>query len=283
MNILWKTVIILPALSEMAHAAFVTIGDTGNPAMNQYGRGSVSYEYRICDHEVTIAEYIASGAGDGDENYWNDGTRTVGWGAPAVNVSFYEAMRYCNWLTSGDIDNGAYIFVGGVYQLTDRGAAIATYGTIYAIPTENEWVKAAYYTGNSEDPWSLYANGTDTVPASGIGGWNYYDGSISNWLGSTWATGSGAQEQNGTYDMMGNVKEWIETPFGYIRGGSYLSPELYLRSSSGTSDFPDTEFNDRGFRVVMIPEPSTILLFGLGGIGAWLLRRNQKRNDECDE
>lgn len=32
-----------------------------------------------------------------------------------------------------------------------------------------------------------------------------------------------------------------------------------------------------------IPEPATVLLFGLGGIGAWLLRRNRAKSRETEE
>jgi len=39
--------------------------------------------------------------GDGNKNYWNDGGRTVGLTAPASFVTLHEAMKCCNWRTSG--------------------------------------------------------------------------------------------------------------------------------------------------------------------------------------
>jgi len=44
-------------------------------------------------------------------------------------------------------------------------------GTIYVIPTEDEWYKAAYYAGSG---YSLYAFGTDTAPIAGTD--TNYDG-----------------------------------------------------------------------------------------------------------
>jgi formylglycine-generating enzyme required for sulfatase activity len=284
MNKLWKTLIAWIALDATSHASFVTIGNAGNAA-DSTGYGAVGYIYQISDHEVTIAEFQqAAGAGNGDENYWNDGTRTVGAGAPAGNVTLYEAMKYCNWLTSGNVDNGAYHFNGGVYQSTDRPAAIATYGIIYALPTEDEWFKAAYWTGDESDLWSLYANGTDTIPTWGkASGWNYYnDGYVNGSPNYMWESGCGGIEQNGTYDMMGNVWEWMESS-GVIRGGGCFSLERDLRSSRRYYEDPGYPSTPYGFRVVMVPEPSTVLLFGIGGVGAWLLRRSRKKTDECDE
>ncbi len=94
MSKLIKTIATLMFSAGVAQAAsFVTIGDAGN-ADDTSGYGGVSYEYKISATEVTIAEMAASGAGSGDENYWNDGTRTVGTNAPASRVSLYEAMKY---------------------------------------------------------------------------------------------------------------------------------------------------------------------------------------------
>jgi formylglycine-generating enzyme required for sulfatase activity len=259
----------------MTQAAFVTIGNADNSSDPSTGYGVVAYEYKISDHEVTIAEFQASGVGNGNENYWNDGTRAVGDNAPATYVNLYEAMRYCNWLTSGSADNGAYIFSGGVYQLTDRNAAVSTYGTVFALPTENEWYKAAYYTGDSGGPWSLYANGTDVSPTTAQ---SRYSAS------AVWSVGTGIQEQNETYDMMGNIFEWVEDDSsGVYRGGSYHSSALGMSSVWRYGDDSRTaQSEDIGFRVVMVPEPSTMLLFSLGGIGAWLLRRNQRKQNKAN-
>ncbi len=267
----WKLMMALLGAAGMTQAAMVTIGAAGNPA-DTTGYGAVGYTYQISATEVTIAEFQqATGAGDGDENYWNAGTRTVGTNAPASYVSLYEAMKYCNWLTSGNINLGAYQFSGGVYQSTDRASAVTTYGTVYALPTEDEWYKAAYYTGTVGDLWSLYANGTDTVPTAG---WNYYYDSPNY----TWTVGYGGEEQNGTYDMMGNVWEWMEDSSGVLRGGSCYDFEYSLPSSTRLILNPVSEYSTFGFRVVAIPEPATALLFGIGGLGAWMVRRNKLKS-----
>ncbi len=265
----WKALIVLLLSTGVSSAAYVTIGSAGN-ADDATGYGGVGYTYKISDHEVTIAEFQASGAGGGNETYWNDGTRTVGTGAPASFVTLYEAMRYCNWLTSGNIDHGAYVFSGGVYQSTARASAISTYGTLYALPTQDEWYKAAYYTGSG---YSDYANGDDVAdgaPTHGTtSGWNYYnDENVNDSPNYTWVSGYGGEEQNGTYDMMGNVWEWMEDSTGVVRGGSYYDYEILLRSSGYIDGYdPSFEFYGVGFRPVeVVPEPATTGLFAISGL-----------------
>lgn len=285
---------ILVAVSGVAQAAFVPMCDSGNQAQagqNKFvsigapdndkrpsGYGSVGYKYEISKYEVTIKQFARSGAGDGDENFWQS---RVGRKAPAVNVSLYEAMKYCNWKTSGDVDSGVYQFDGDTYVETDRIAAILTYGTVYALPTFDEWYKAAYYNVE-EGLWSLYANGTDTSPTHSESRY----GTCSPWA----AVGSGEREQNGTYDMMGNVYEWTEMVaelegLAPLCGGAYDKPVFGLSSSNCLSKIPETEGICVGFRIVRldaeaIPEPATALLFGIGGMGAWLSRRNRLKAKE---
>jgi formylglycine-generating enzyme len=263
---------LLGAAGMAQAAVFVTIGDLGNTADGTYGK--VDYEYQISATEVTIAEFIASGVGDGDENYWNDGTRTVGAAAPASYVSLYEAKKYANYLTeqaNGGLTNyNLYSADGTGTGSYTRADAISDNILVYGVPTEDEWYKAAYYTGNAGDPWSLYANGTDTDPTKGTtNGWNYdFFKRSPNY---TWTAGYGGEEQNGTYDMMGNVWEWTEDSSGVIRGGAYGNDGEYLRSSVRISSFdPTTENGLLGFRVAAIPEPATmglLAIFGLVTVG----------------
>ena len=192
----------------------------------------------------------------------------MGPNAPAVNVSLYEAMKYCNWLTTGDTNSGYYNTPdGGVtYQANSlsHDAYAVVYGTTYFVPTEDEWVKAAYWTGSG---YSLYANGTNTVPVKGGGasGWNYdYANSSPNF---TRGAVLGTIEQNGTFNMMGNVYEWMEDSAGVIRGGGYYSSESTLRLSDPHDVFPLAEYIDIGFRpVVVVPMSATAPLLMMSGL-----------------
>jgi sulfatase modifying factor 1 len=260
MKIRWMMMAGLVGLCGMAQAGFVMIGNPGNAADTADGDpittgvqryGAVAYTYKISQYEVTIAQMRASGAGNGNETFWS----ALGTNAPASRVTLYEAMKYCNWLTSGDANNGAYKFSGGVYESTDRASAVITYGKVYALPTEDEWYKAAYFKPDGSG-YSRYANGTSTVPAKASDvstGWNY-DKALDP--SKAWTVDKGTVEQNGTFNMMGNVWEWMETPIGVRRGGAYVHGLSYLSMTGRTSWAPTTENEGVGFRVVEIsPEP----------------------------
>ena len=259
---------------------FVTIGNAGNTGdtraeANPYGCGAVGYGYRIGQYEITNTQWnaftTAAGAPTGNPSYaydesayWTDAQQ------PANYVSWYEAAQFCNYLTSGDKNLGAYqIGIDGSITI-DRASAVSAYGTVYVIPTEDEWYKAAYFKPDGSG-YSTYANGQESIPDPE--GWNYYGGSSI----IPWNVGTGTQEQNGTFDMMGNVCEWNETlidgSYRGIRGWSYDSggadQSAYYISSAGRYDVPrpPTFENDSvGFRIAEIPEPATLLLLGLGGL-----------------
>ena len=257
---------------------FVTIGNPGNGTDPATGNlyGAVGYNYRIGKYEVTNAQWntftAAAGAPTGNPSEaYNTGAYFTGTQQPTNMVSWYEAAQFCNYLTSGNKSLGAYQLGTDGSITVDRVAAISAYGTAYVIPNEDEWYKAAYYKPNGSG-YSLYANGTNTIPAAD-NGWNYDGGSYS----TPWNVGIGTQEQNGTFDMMGNVRELNESPtFGSyrgLRGGSYYDYEYFLRSSYRFDFKPYFESTDVGFRVAEIPEPASLVLLFLGG----LVLRNRKR------
>ena len=149
---------------------FVSIGHAGNVA-DTTGYGAVGYSYRIGKTEVSIDQFLKARAADGrigsgDENYWNDGTRTVGGSAPASVVTWFSAAKFCNWLTTGDAYAGVYQFNGsGTMTGIDRNYRNG-FGLAYVLPSEDEWYKAAYFKPDGSG-YSLYASGLDSTPTWG--------------------------------------------------------------------------------------------------------------------
>ena len=215
---------------------------------------------------------------------------------PVNYVSWYNTLRFTNWLHNGqgtgDTEDGAYDMSLGSSVVRKASATVW-------LPSEDEWYKAAYHkndgvTGN----YFLYPTSSDSVPGyvnaggnlSGTGApfteggtdpGNYatYDGdSGTNGIGGPYYRTKVGEWENsdspyGAFDMGGNIWEWNETLIGSdrgIRGGSYSDYGGSLRSSTRGNGTPSIQYYDVGFRVASVPEPTTLLLLGLGAV---ILRR----------
>ena len=165
----------LAALAGPITIDTVPVGDAGNandPATgNLYG--GVSYDYRIGTTEVTNAQYVAflnekaksdplglyntSMGSDvrggisrtGVSGSFSYATKTSMADKPVNYVSWYDAIRFANWVNNGqgaaDTENGAYTLLGGT-ATPSNGPNIPRNGdALWFVPSENEWYKAAYY------------------------------------------------------------------------------------------------------------------------------------------
>jgi formylglycine-generating enzyme len=83
----------------------------------------------------------------------------------------------------------------------------------------------------------------------------------------------------GTFDQGGNLWEWNETIIGEhrcLRGGSFNDRVgCMLASYRFGCNYSSAESDVNGFRVVEVPEPASMMILVLGGIGM-LVRRNRK-------
>jgi formylglycine-generating enzyme required for sulfatase activity len=129
---------------------------------------------------------------------------------PVVNVSWYSAAQYCNWLSDMDGLPMAYEQVGGKWKL------ILPATTGYRLPTEAEWSWAARYAEDSTPlrfPW-----GDSMPPVSGAG--NFADEAAAGMVPyhivgykdafrGPAPVGTYASNELGIFDLAGNVSEWI--------------------------------------------------------------------------
>ena len=165
---------------------WVTVGDPGNAA-DDAGYGSVDITYLIGKYEVTNAQYaeflnavaatdtyglysIGMGSGYGGiTRNGSSGSYTYSPIAgreqmPVNYVSWYDALRFTNWLHNGQLsgaqdstttEDGAYTFSGASSVGARKGDA-----TIF-LASEDEWYKAAYYEALSASYFD-YPAGSDT-------------------------------------------------------------------------------------------------------------------------
>lgn len=315
--------------------ALVTIGDPGNPADAASGCydpvgsatcGSVPDVFRIGRYEVTNAEYAAflNAVADADPNglystsMGSDArggiTRSGGSGSyayglkadrgddPVVFVSFWDAIRYANWLHNGEPvgAQGPATTEGGAYTITSGGVAANSIernpGASWFVPSENEWFKAAYYDPGTEVyyeyPQQNFTFPVSEPPPGGATSANYWAGTYAltgsgsfdsgfNYLSSVGAYTSAVTAFD-TFDQGGNATEWTEshgssTTYRVTRGGSWDEGSAYLSASVPTQTAPASEAYDLGFRIAA-PEPDAGVAAGAAALGLAAARGRLRRS-----
>ena len=126
---------------------------------------------------------------------------------PVTYVSFYDAARYANWLSTGSTENGVYAIKPA--QSDNKEEEIPRDqdkfdGGAYALPSHAEWLKAGLYDSSSDPSLHTYPTQTDSIGVD-----------QANIEGSAFAglapVGSFDQPSpSGTYDQAGNAWEWLD-------------------------------------------------------------------------
>lgn len=176
---------------------------------------------------------------------WNDNY-------PITNITWFDAVKYCNWLSKQDGLKPAYTLAGPnvACDFTANG---------YRLPTEAEWEFAAKGGTKSKN---TYFSGSDEL--------NEVAWYVKNSDRRPHAVGTKLPNELGIHDMSGNVWEWCwdwynkdyykvedgNNPKGPIRGekksvrgGSWDSQESYLRTANRISTVPSITNEFYGFRL----------------------------------
>ncbi|MCE7937580.1 hypothetical protein DCC79_03795 [bacterium] len=202
--------------------------------------------FRIAKYAVTWAQYrafVEAEGGYGDRRWWDGLSQDQEPGeqyrqkpnCPAENVSWYDAVAFCRWLTA---------------RIQALGELAA--GQVVRLPTEWEWQQAA--TGGNaanEFPWgpawdSEKANTAESRLGRTVAGGMYPAG----------------MSPVGALDMAGNVWEWCLNEYGRrdrigvagnahraLRGGSWGDDKHDARSVARDLSHPHDRFHYIGFRV----------------------------------
>jgi formylglycine-generating enzyme required for sulfatase activity len=237
-----------------------TMGDTwggGDSDEKPTHKVTFTYNFYIRKYETTFDEYDAfceaTGKSSPDDENWGRGNR------PVINVSWNDAIAYCNWMSDKEKLPKVYDSNG---NLLDKNGSITTDPSKvvgYRLPTDAEWEYAA--RGDNKSMGYKYS-GSDNVDEVA-----WY---TSNSGGKTHEIGTKTPNDLDIHDMSGNVWEWCSdwydsgyyakspttNPYNYtpnshrvFRGGSCYSSATYVHLANRNSSTPTYTRRDLGFRI----------------------------------
>ena len=287
---------------------FVEVGNPSNPTATYIpwsnSVGKVDYHFRMGKYEVSREQFEKAGFGlslsDFSAYGGNDPRK------PATGMNWFKAAQFVNYLNTSKGYSPAYKFNGGgnfqLWSSVEAGYNSANQYrntlAVFFLPNMDEWFKAGYYDP-TKTPHSVfgrywnYANQSDNLPEAVAGGLAQNSAVYGQprAVGPALIDNAGGLSYYGTMAQMGNVAEWLENSYDRVndnpddyrvmRGGDWgngtgsiswdavntvkpdLDPQLYPGSDQLTI----------GFRVAMIPEPSSLSLLLAGGLVALARRR----------
>jgi formylglycine-generating enzyme required for sulfatase activity len=206
-------------------------------------------------HKVTMSSFLMNKY-EVSQREWNsvmenNPSNVKGDTLPVENVTWYEAVDFCNRLSAEEGLTPAYLVAKNSVRCNFNADG-------YRLPTEAEWEYAA--KGGKKDYMALKYSGWETPDKVA-----WYNG---NSRGRTHPVGTKASNSLGLYDMSGNVWEWCWDRFGsygrrmqsdptgsakgktrVCRGGSWFSDAHFVQSTIRGEFIPTNRNGYLGFRV----------------------------------
>lgn len=183
-----------------------------------------------------------------DDNDWGRGKN------PVININWFEAIEYSNWLSQQHGLTPVYTSTNGLLPFANPIA------NGYRLPSEAEWEYAA--RGGQKTKGYKYSgdNNLDKV------GWHIANSNINTHL-----VGQKKSNELGLFDMSGNIREWCfdcwnsnyrnapsdgsawsigDCKNRVVRGGSALQNHAFCRNVGREMEDMRRRLSDVGFRIV---------------------------------
>jgi formylglycine-generating enzyme len=251
--------VLTPTTSNELIALVAATFDMGNDngAPNQRPSHQVKLPaFYISKFEVTFDEYETYRKAINKTNVTKPSDSGFGMGKrPVINVSWLDAVGYCNWLSEQEGFSPAY-------QLsTQSGKTSVTRiagSNGYRLPTESEWEFAAtsnkhvglFYSGSENyrdvaNTQESFKRKTETVGAKQPNGVGAHDmsGNVWEWVEDCWEANYTAAPNKGEARLSGNCDSRV------VRGGSWMWEAKYSSVYSRQDRKLNSRTNDVGFRV----------------------------------
>ena len=240
--------------------------ETGRDGIEARAEVEIPRAFAISAHEVTIEEMrrfipdvpIAPEIGP-DEH------------CPMHKVAWFDATRYCNWLTLREgMSSEDLVYPDSAQPAGDQRVPSANLKRCgYRLPTEREWEFAC--RAGTSTKW-FFGRSDEALPRFG---WYLFSSKE-----RTWPVGLLRPNPFGLFDVYGNVHEWCHDAYegdeavtgagqrvvevggpdvrpgeAFFRGGSYRSMTRLVRTAKRYTSPPQTQLSTIGFRIARTLAP----------------------------